>query len=155
MNQLRIDQIVELAKRKDHPFGNYLLTELKGLILSRGYSDLDANIIAGTYSTRYHINQTITHVETIQGWLPLVPNLKKLAESKDALVRLIPIETEQNEYLHFVSPQMDTIYGVLQLAHIKLDRTKELNDTGNLRSSWGDCVFYDNCVEIKTAHNTA
>ena len=70
-------------------------------------------------------------------------------------MRLIPIETENAEYLHFVSPEMNRIFGVLQLTHIKLERSKELNDEGQLKGTWGtECTFFDNHVEIKNAYNT-
>lgn len=150
MTDLTIEQIIKLANRQDHPFRDNILNDLNGLILTRGVNDVDACSIADIYSTRYHINQTITKVETIHGWLPLINNLEKLAETKDSKVRLIPIETENAEYLHFVSPELDRILGVLQLTHIKLDRSKELNDEGQLKGTWGtECTFFDNHVEIK------
>ena len=80
-NGICSDQILKLAKRDDHPFGNSLIIELQGLVLVRGYSDLNASEIAGTYSTKYYINQKFTKVPTIQGWLPLIPNLEKLSET--------------------------------------------------------------------------
>ena len=150
MTDLTIEQIIELAKRHDHPFRDNLMSDLNGLILTRGVNDVDASSIAEIYSTRYHINQTITKVDTIHGWLPLVTNLEEFSKNKDSMVRLIPIETENAEYLHFVSPEMDRIVGVLQLTHIKLDRSKELNDEGQLKGTWGtECTFFDNHVEIK------
>lgn len=150
MTDLTIEQIIELANRHDHPFRDSLIDDLYGLILTRGVNDVDASSIADIYSTRYHINQTITKVDTIHGWLPLIPNLKEFAKNKNSKVRLIPIETENAEYLHFVSPEMNRIFGVLQLTHIKLERSKELNDEGQLKGTWGtECTFFDNHVEIK------
>lgn len=155
MHHLTIEEIINIAERQDHPFKKDFITDLKGLILTRGFNDIDAVRIADIYSTRYHNNQTITKIETIHGWLPLIPNLEKFAEIQNSIVRLIPIETENAEYLHFVSTDMDQIFGVLKLTHIKLDRTKELTPNGDLKGSWGaECTFFDNCIEIKNAYNT-
>lgn len=91
------------------------------------------------------MHQEFTSTLEINGWIPLISNLEKLAQQEGSKVRFISVCTEQNEYLHFVSLSLEIIYGVLQFTHLKLDRKKELTEDGKLRGTWGsECVFYDN-----------
>ena len=149
MTHLEFDQIRILVNRNDHPFKSDLIEELKGLVLVRPYFEREANIISDTYSTRYHINQTITHFDGINGWLPLIPNLDRIAKQESKFVRVIGITTEQNQYLHFTSPDMKDLYGVLQFTEENIDRNSELTAEGKLRGTWTDCVFYDNGIIVE------
>ena len=149
MSQIDFHEIKKLAERTDNPFGKELVEDLKGLVLVRHYFEKEAKSLSHTYSTRYKINQEVTHFEGIKGWLPLIPNLKELAEEGNSRVRVISFTTENNHYLHFTSVDMNQLYGVLQFTEEKINRNTELTSNGELKGTWTDSVFYDNGVVVK------
>lgn len=127
MSQIGINLIKKITKMEEHSYQDDLTKDLKGLIMVRDITDgTNAAHLYSIYSTRYHINQTVTKFEGVKGWLPLIPNLEKAAKDLNANIHVIPVTTEQAQHLHFLSDDMETLYGVLKFTNKKLTEPRNL-----------------------------